>query len=99
MASKINRQLPSDINAEAAVLSAMMIDNYIVARAVEMFDDENFYRPAHKKIFQAMRELFNNNTVLLISTIIGFAVVFFGKIRDIFKLEYDEPQKLDHRLR
>ncbi|MBT3169706.1 MAG: replicative DNA helicase [Candidatus Cloacimonetes bacterium] len=70
MASKINRQLPSDINAEAAVLSAMMIDNYIVARAVEMFDDENFYRPAHKKIFQAMRELFNNNTEADIITII-----------------------------
>jgi hypothetical protein len=52
-----------------------------------------------ESVIDKVIELFNNNTVLLISTIIGFAVVFFGKIRDIFKLEYDEPQKLDHRLR
>ena len=39
MANKIERQLPNDINAEAAVLSAMMIDNYVVAKAIESLEE------------------------------------------------------------
>ena len=70
MAKKIVRQLPNDINAEAAVLSAMMIDNFAVARAIEMLDDEHFYRTAHKNIFKNIKELFEENIEIDIITLI-----------------------------
>ncbi len=50
MADKTVKLLPQDLNAEAAVLSAMMIDNFVVARALELLSEEHFYRTAHKNI-------------------------------------------------
>lgn len=70
MAEKEVRQLPNDINAEAAVLSAMMIDNYVVARALEILKEEHFYRTAHRAIFNAITELFENNIEIDIITLI-----------------------------
>ncbi|MDZ4122287.1 MAG: DnaB-like helicase N-terminal domain-containing protein, partial [Candidatus Cloacimonadaceae bacterium] len=37
------RSLPSDINAEAAILSAMLIDADIVSKAIELIKEEFFY--------------------------------------------------------
>ncbi len=70
MAQSIKRQLPNDINAEAAVLSAMMIDNYVVARAIEMLEDDHFYRTSHQVIFKALSSLFESNIEIDIITLI-----------------------------
>ncbi|MCF7859056.1 MAG: replicative DNA helicase [Candidatus Cloacimonetes bacterium] len=70
MAKKYERQVPNDINAEAAVLSAMMIDNYSVAKAIEMLDVDHFYRKAHQIIFKTICELFNDNIEIDIITLI-----------------------------
>ncbi len=70
MAKRIERQVPNDINAEAAVLSAMMIDNYSVARAIEMLDVDHFYRKAHQIIFKTICDLFENNIEIDIITLI-----------------------------
>ncbi len=70
MAQDIKRQLPNDINAEAAVLSAMMIDNYVVARAIEMLEDDHFYRTSHQVIFKALSSLFESNIEIDIITLI-----------------------------
>lgn len=70
MAKKIERQVPNDINAEAAVLSAMMIDNYSVAKAIEMLDVEHFYRKSHQIIFKIICELFEANIEIDIITLI-----------------------------
>ena len=70
MAKKIERQLPYDINAEAAVLSAMMIDNFAVAKAIEMLDKDHFYRTVHQIIFQNIIEIFEDNIEIDIITLI-----------------------------
>ncbi len=70
MAKRIERQVPNDINAEAAVLSAMMIDNYSVAKAIEMLDVEHFYRKVHQIIFKTICDLFENNIEIDIITLI-----------------------------
>ncbi|MDP8269484.1 MAG: replicative DNA helicase [Candidatus Tenebribacter davisii] len=70
MAKRIERQVPNDINAEAAVLSAMMIDTYSVAKAIEMLDVEHFYRKAHQTIFKTICELFESNIEIDIITLI-----------------------------
>jgi len=55
------RSLPADINAEAAILSAMLIDSDVVSKGIEKIKEEFFYRNAHKQIFRTMQELFNES--------------------------------------
>ncbi len=69
MAFDTDRSLPYDINAEAAVLSAMMLDNVAASQAITDLDDKYFYRTAHKTIFQAMKELYKNSIEIDLVTI------------------------------
>jgi replicative DNA helicase len=70
MAQKIDRQLPYDINAEAAVLSAMMIDNYVVSKAFNMLQVDHFYRRAHQTIYKAMMSLYDQNIEIDLITLL-----------------------------
>lgn len=70
MANQIVRQLPNDLNAEAAVLSAMMIDNYVVSKAIENLNEDNFYSQTHKIIFRNMSQLFEANKEIDLITLI-----------------------------
>ncbi|NQT65524.1 MAG: replicative DNA helicase [FCB group bacterium] len=70
MPKRIERQVPNDINAEAAVLSAMMIDTYSVAKAIELLEVEHFYRKTHQIIFNTICDLFENNIEIDIITLI-----------------------------
>jgi replicative DNA helicase len=54
------RKLPADINAEAAVISAMIIDSDVVSKGIEKLQEAYFYRLAHKLIFRNICELFND---------------------------------------
>lgn len=54
------RKLPADINAEAAVLSAMIIDSDVVSKGIEKLKESFFSRSAHKMIFRSICELFND---------------------------------------
>jgi replicative DNA helicase len=48
---------PQDIEAEQAVLGAMLIDEDAAGRVLEKLRAEDFYREAHRVIFAAMEEL------------------------------------------
>ena len=63
--------LPNDLNAEAAVLSAMMIDQMAIIKAVEVLDCHDFYRTSHQIIYQNMVELFDQNKPVDILTLIN----------------------------
>jgi replicative DNA helicase len=54
------RSLPTDVNAEAGVLSAMIIDSGVVSKGIEMIKEEYFSRTANKLVFRAICELFND---------------------------------------
>jgi replicative DNA helicase len=59
--SNIERIMPQDIDAEKAVLAAMLLglDSEVVEEAMMKLKADEFYRPAHRKIFEAMEELYN----------------------------------------
>jgi replicative DNA helicase len=57
MAEAIINMLPQNLDAERAVLAAMILDKDVVDEMLARIDDRAFYRPAHQKIFAAMREL------------------------------------------
>jgi replicative DNA helicase len=50
---------PQHIEAEESLLSAILIDNTALLDIVELLSPEDFYRPAHQKIYAAMAELFD----------------------------------------
>ena len=52
---------PSDTEAEQAVLSSMLFDREAIAIAFEHLQGNDFYRPDHKAIYEAMLELFIRN--------------------------------------
>jgi replicative DNA helicase len=67
------RKLPYDLNAEAAVLSAMMLDSYNLARGLDLIDDENcFYRENHKIIFIALKDMFTQQIEVDLITMMDF---------------------------
>ena len=53
---------PNNIEAEQAVLGAMLIKKEAVADAAEILHSEDFYRDAHSIVYQTILKLANNNT-------------------------------------
>lgn len=49
------QQLPRNIEAEAALLGAMMIDNRLADDLVDRLDPEHFFEPVHGRIFSAIK--------------------------------------------
>lgn len=56
--SALNIQ-PQAVEAEQAVLGAMLSSKEAVSKALEWLDQEHFYKAAHVKIFQVMTKLFS----------------------------------------
>ncbi len=50
---------PQDIEAEQAVLGAMMVNKNSVINVADSLTPEEFYKPAHQKIYETMLELFS----------------------------------------
>ncbi|AEX42976.1 replicative DNA helicase [Corynebacterium diphtheriae] len=61
MASTEFRQPPHDAEAEQGVLGAMLLSPQTVIDTVELLVAEDFYRPAHQLIFEAIVGLFSDN--------------------------------------
>jgi replicative DNA helicase len=57
----LERVPPQNIDAEQAVLGAMMLSKDAIDIVVELLIPSYFYRPAHKKIFGVITELYNDN--------------------------------------
>ncbi len=52
---------PQSIDAEMAVLGAILLEPKSITRVVEILEPSNFYRQAHQKIYEAALRLFERN--------------------------------------
>ena len=52
---------PQNLEAEASLISAVLIDNSALLDILEILTPEDFYRSAHQRIFEAITELFTRN--------------------------------------
>ncbi len=52
------RVLPHNLSAEESLLGAMLLSKDAVADAVEVINTDDFYKPAHQHIFDAITSLF-----------------------------------------
>lgn len=53
--------LPQNIEAEEAVLGAILVNPEVLTKVVETLKPESFYKPAHRYVYEAMLQLFNTN--------------------------------------
>jgi replicative DNA helicase len=53
----LERALPHNLEAERTVLGAILIENEAFHNAAEILTEQDFYREAHRKIFQRMASL------------------------------------------
>ncbi len=57
----VSRIPPHSIEAEQSVLGSMLVSKDAVIAATEILKPDDFYRPDHKEIYEAMYELFSKN--------------------------------------
>ena len=53
--------IPQNIEAEEAILGAILVNPAGLAKVSDILQASYFYKPAHRYIYDAMLELFNNN--------------------------------------
>jgi len=57
----LTRPLPQNIEAEQAVLGAILIESMVINQVLEILIPEDFYKEAHRKIYIAMIDLDREN--------------------------------------
>lgn len=57
--SEMGRVPPHNIEAEESVLGSVMLSKVAVSEVLETLEPEDFYREAHAKIFEVVRDLFS----------------------------------------
>lgn len=57
----LSNLVPQDIEAEEAVLGAVLVNPNTLTKIVETLSPESFYKPAHRYVYDAMVQLFNQN--------------------------------------
>jgi replicative DNA helicase len=60
---------PQNIDAEKSVLASILLDNVAMSTALETLSAEDFYKPAHQKIFDAMISLYKKNEAIDLVTL------------------------------
>jgi len=64
-----SRVPPQNIDAEQSVLGGILIDNQAFHKVVDILNVDDFYRPAHSKIFTAMCELSSKGSPIDVITL------------------------------
>lgn len=77
---KIGKVPPQSIEAEEALLGALLVNPASITRVIETLTPESFYKPAHKVMYSAIVDLFNKSEPVDIVTVSEY-------LRDIDKLE------------
>lgn len=57
----LERPLPSSEESERVILGAILLDNGLIAQAIEELKPEDFYSPLHRRIYKAMMHLFDTS--------------------------------------
>ena len=78
---------PNSMDAERSVLGAMLQDRNALLLANEALSPDDFYSPAHREIFAAMRTLFNQSQPIDLVTVIT-ELTRTGKVDGVGGMDY-----------
>ncbi|WP_413852877.1 replicative DNA helicase [Candidatus Ruminimicrobium bovinum] len=67
MANSLEKVPPQSIDAEMALIGAMLIERDAVIKALDLVKEEDFYREVHKLIFGAIREISDTQSVEIVT--------------------------------
>ncbi len=85
--ASVDRLPPQSLEAEQAVLGAIILEGESITKAIELLSAEDFYRESHRKIYNAMLELFNKNEPIDLITLTE-NLKDKGELEDIGGLSY-----------
>ena len=71
----ISQLMPQNIDAEEAILGAVLVNPVCLTKVIDYIKPESFYKPAHRYVYEAMIQLFNNNEridIISVSDILNF---------------------------
>jgi len=68
-AEALSKVPPQNVEAEQAVLGAILIDNPSLNKTLEIINPDDFYREAHRRIFSAILDLNERNEVIDLITL------------------------------
>ena len=68
-AEKRNMLVPQAIEAEEAILGAILINPEVLSKIVEYLSPQSFYKIAHKHVYEAILQLYNQNCNIDIVTV------------------------------
>ena len=57
----LERTPPQTSDIERAILGAMLIDRDAVGKAIELINEESFYKPVHQAVFRVLTDLYDRN--------------------------------------
>ncbi|MBR1753589.1 replicative DNA helicase [bacterium] len=66
---KEQKLIPQDVDAEEALLGAILINERVISKVVEYISPQSFYKIAHRDVYEAMLTLYNNNKNIDIVTV------------------------------
>ena len=69
MVDLIDKTPPQAIEAEMAVLGAMLIEREAQAKVLDLLDENSFYKPAHQHIFRTIAHLFAEGAAIDVVTV------------------------------
>src|SRR5688572_19186426 len=69
MVDLIDKTPPQALDAEMAVLGAMLIEREAQAKALDLLDESSFYKPAHQHVFRIIARLFSEGAAVDVVTV------------------------------
>ena len=57
----LSQLMPQNIEAEEAILGAILVNPNCMNKIAELLHPESFYKPAHRYVYEAMIQLYNSN--------------------------------------
>ena len=82
-----SRTLPHSLEAEKAVLGCVLVDNQATLSMFARLNEEDFYSPTHKIIWQAMFDLIEGNSVVDFVTLVA-NLTQKGKLEEVGGVSY-----------
>jgi replicative DNA helicase len=79
---RFDRVPPHNLDAEVSVIGSMLLDKNAIADVTELIGPEDFYRGAHRTMFEAIRDLYDRGEPVDAITI-GDELSKRGKLEDI----------------
>jgi replicative DNA helicase len=69
---QVDKLPPQNIEAEQSVLGAILISNDALPHALDSLEVEDFYKMSHRKIYHAMKDLYNKNEPIDLITLADY---------------------------